>query len=68
MSMQCERQKSIIIFISRKFYEMDADTEKGQTDLGCGHKILVEIGLSFFLGGGGECVSDLVKYLLWPHR
>ena len=34
---------------------MDADTEKGQTDLGCGHKILVEIGLSFFLweGGGG---------------
>ena len=47
---------------------MDADTEKGQTDLGCGHKILVEIGLSFFLGGGGECVSDLVKYLLWPHR
>ena len=49
-SMKCNKQKSVIIFVSGKFSEKGAGTEKGQLGLGCGHKIMMQVRVYFKQG------------------
>ena len=46
---QCNmiNKTSVIIFVSGKFSEMDAGTDKGQFDLDYGHEVMMEVGVYF---------------------
>ena len=46
-SVQCDRQKPVIVFLSGAFPKMGAETEQEETRLANGIKILMEVGVYF---------------------